>query len=83
MNKIKKEELETIKNQQQQANDYLHKLGYLEAQKHMILHQVADLNQEIEEYKIVLEKEYGSININIEDGSYTEIEKEEKVVENA
>jgi len=83
MEKVNKEELETIKAQQQKASEYLHQLGYLEAQKHMILHQVADLNQEIEEYKIMLEKEYGSININIEDGSYTKIEKEENVVENA
>tara|TARA_B100001094_G_C18176776_1_gene798328 strand:+ start:1268 stop:1519 length:252 start_codon:yes stop_codon:yes gene_type:complete len=83
MEKVNKEELETIKVQQQKASEYLHQLGYLEAQKHMILHQVADLNQEIEEYKIMLEKEYGSININVEDGSYTKIEKEEKVVENA
>ena len=38
------------------------------------------LNQEIEDYKKVLEEEYGAININVEDGSYTKIEKQETVV---
>ena len=34
------------------------------------------VNQEIEDFKKVLEKEYGQVNINLEDGSYTEIEEE-------
>ena len=33
------------------------------------------------EYKKVLEAEYGSININLEDGSYTTIEKEVEELE--
>ena len=33
-------------------------------------------NKEIEDYKEVLEAEYGAININVEDGVYTKIEED-------
>ena len=33
--------------------------------------------EKYEEFKKELETEYGSININLEDGTYTPIEKEE------
>ena len=79
--KIKKEQLETIQKQQQELNAKLQSLGYLDAHKHGILHDLAMLNKDIEEFKNKLEEEYGAVNINLEDGSYTEIEKEE-VVEN-
>ena len=79
--KIKKEQLETIQKQQQELNAKLQSLGYLEAQKHGILHDLAALNKDIEDFKTKLEEEYGPVNINLEDGSYTKIEKEE-VVEN-
>lgn len=79
--KIKKEQLETIQKQQQELNAKLQSLGYLDAQKHGILHDLAMLNKDIEEFKNKLEEEYGAVNINLEDGSYTQIEKEE-VVEN-
>jgi len=81
-NKIKKEQLEKINNHQEAVNSILHQLGYLESQKHALLHELGGVNQEIEEFKNTLEEEYGSININVEDGTYTKIEKEE-VVENA
>jgi len=42
-----------------------------------LLHQIASINGEIDETKKELEAKYGSVNINIEDGSYTEIEKDE------
>ena len=34
------------------------------------------LNKDIEDYKSVLENLYGHININLEDGTYTKIEKD-------
>jgi hypothetical protein len=75
--KIKKEQLETIVSQQKNLGSLLTNLGVLEAQKHSMLHQVADLNKEIEDFKDVLESEYGAVNINLEDGSYEKIEKTE------
>lgn len=72
---IKKEQLEKIVSQQKDLNTLLTNIGVLETQKHSLLHQVAEVNKEVEEFKTVLESEYGAININLEDGSYEEIEK--------
>jgi hypothetical protein len=73
---ITTEQLETITNQQKDLNTILVNIGMVESQKHMLLHQIADLNNLIEETKNKLQEEYGAININLTDGSYTEIEPE-------
>ena len=73
---ITTEQLETITNQQKDLNALLVNIGVVESQKHMLLHQIADLNNLIEETKNKLQEEYGAININLTDGSYTEIESE-------
>ncbi len=77
--KIKDEQLETIKEHQNKTNSILNQVGYLESQKHGLLHELAGVNQDIEEFKNSLEKEYGAINIDIETGTYTKIEEEEEV----
>ena len=79
--KIKKEQLKIIKKQQQDLGKLLNDIGYLEANKHALLHELADVNKEIDEFKNELEKEYGHVNINLEDGSYTKIEKEAEELE--
>ena len=73
---ITQEQLETITNQQKDLNTLLVNIGMVESQKHMLLHQLTDLNNLIEETKSKLQEEYGAININLTDGSYTEIEPE-------
>jgi hypothetical protein len=73
---ITTEQLETITNQQKDLNTILVNIGIAESQKHMLLHQMADLNNLIEETKNKLQEEYGAININLTDGSYTDIESE-------
>ena len=75
--KIKEEQLNKIKKQQESLNSTIHDIGVLESQKHALLHDLAGINQDVENLKKELEEEYGSININLEDGSYSEIEKEE------
>ena len=76
--KIKEEELKLIQEQQKQLNELVHNIGLLESQKHGLLHEIAGVNKDIEEYKEVLEAEYGAININVEDGTYTKIEEDVK-----
>jgi len=71
---ITKEKLEKIVTQQKNLQTLLTNIGVLESQKHGFLHQLGDLNKAIEEFKGELEAEYGAININVEDGSYTDIE---------
>ena len=75
-NQITKEQLTKVQEQQKKLNTLLRDIGFVEAQKHVLLHQQADLNKEIEEYKAELEKEYGAITIDIETGVYTEIVKD-------
>ena len=74
--KITEEQLTVIKDHQQDLNKSLTNLGFLETQKHSLLHEYAGLVEDIEKYKKELEDIYGAININIEDGTYTDIEKE-------
>ena len=73
--KIKEEELKLIQEQQKKLNELVHNIGLLESQKHGLLHEIAGTNKEIEDYKEVLEAEYGAINIDLEDGTYTKIEE--------
>ena len=77
--KIKEEQLSKIQEQQKELYAIVHEIGVLEAQKHGLLHKFAGVNREVEELKVELENEYGAININIENGTYTEIEKLETV----
>jgi predicted nucleic acid-binding Zn-ribbon protein len=78
---ITQEQLEKIVSQQKDLQALLTNIGLLESQKHGFLHQIADVNKAIEVFKTELEEEYGPININLEDGSYTEIELENPVSE--
>jgi len=80
-NKIKKEELKKIQEQQGNVNKILLEVGYHDAAKHSLLHDLGDLNKEIEKTKQELEKAYGKVNINLEDGTYKEIEEEVEELE--
>tara|TARA_R100000781_G_scaffold106766_1_gene70834 strand:+ start:341 stop:595 length:255 start_codon:yes stop_codon:yes gene_type:complete len=80
--KITEEQLTKIQDQQKELNAILHEIGLLESQKHGLLHKIAEVNQDVETLKNELENQYGAVNINVEDGTYTEIEKKEEVLEN-
>ncbi len=77
---ISKDQLEKIQGFQKELNKLLNETGFLEAQKTAVLAKFHEVNKQTEDFKKELEEEYGSININLEDGSYTPIEKEEEEV---
>lgn len=77
MAKITEEQLGKIKEQQGKLQGILNDIGLIEVRKHEALHAQAIVSQEVEETKKELEKEYGSINIDMTDGSYTIMEEEE------
>ncbi len=79
--KIKEEELSKIKEQQIKLQTVVNEIGLIESKKHQLLHLVGTINEEVEEFKKGLEKEYGSININLETGEYTEIENNSEIKE--
>jgi hypothetical protein len=70
---ITEEQLKRIKEDQVNLNNIFLGIGSLEAQKHALLHKLANVNAEVESFKKELEAEYGAININVEDGTYTSI----------
>ena len=74
---ISKDQLKKIQDFQKDLNKLLNEVGFLEAQKTAVLSRFHEVNKETEDFKKELEEEYGSININLEDGTYTPIEKEE------
>ena len=49
----------------------------LDTQRHSLLHLFANIVEEQEKFKKELEENYGKVNINLEDGSYTEIKEDE------
>jgi len=76
-NKITKEELEKIVDFQNKLYKITTDIGVLETQKHAALHDLAGVNQEQEEYKKTLENKYGAINVDLNDGAYTKVTKDE------
>jgi hypothetical protein len=76
--KITKEQLEKIQDQQEKLRNVLTDIGVIEVRKHEALHAQAVISQEIEENKKELEKEYGAINVDMATGEYTEIVKDKE-----
>jgi len=74
---ITEEELKTVQEQQAKLTEGLRTLGVLDVQKQNVHSQISKLSKEIDATKEELEKEYGQVNIDLKDGSYTEIEKED------
>ena len=82
--KISEEQLEGLKAQQASKANIVTDIGVVEAQKHELLHALANVMDKQKELAKELEEQYGKINVNLEDGSYEVIEveeKEEEVVE--
>ena len=73
--KIKKQELESIQTLVKQINNGQSQIGQIETQKHMILHQIGEVQKNLRDFQLKLEEEYGKVNINIENGTITPIEK--------
>ena len=73
---ITEEQLKTVTEQQTKLSEFLRSIGVLDVQKQNVHNQIKKVSEEIDATKKELEKQYGQININLEDGSYTDIEKE-------
>jgi hypothetical protein len=76
MAKITEKQLSEIVELQSKLNEIISNIGLLETQKHGFLHDVAEVNKKIEEFKVKLEKEYGAISVDLKTGEYTEVEKD-------
>ena len=78
--KITEEQLQKVQAQVKVRGQLISDIGAVEAQKHELLHALNNVMQKTKETADELEKEYGKININLEDGTY-EVIKEEEVEE--
>ena len=74
---ITEEQLKAVNDQQGKLNGFLRSLGVLDVQKENIRFEIKKVSEEIDSTKKELEEEYGQINIDLQDGSYTDMEKEE------
>ena len=78
--KITEEQLKVLKAQQASKANIVTDIGVVEAQKHELLHTLANVMDKQRELATELEEQYGKINVNLEDGSYEVVEVEEEVV---
>ena len=79
--KITEEQLQKVQAQVKVRGQLISDIGAVEAQKHDLLHALNNVMQKTKETADELEKEYGKININLEDGTYEVIEEEKEEVE--
>jgi hypothetical protein len=77
--KITEEQLKTIQDQQAKLQAAFIDIGFIESRKHEALHIQMRAAEALETTKKELEKEYGQVNIDLTDGSYTLVEKKEPV----
>ena len=78
--KITEEQLQKVQAQVKVRGQLISDIGAVEAQKHELLHALNNVMQKTKETADELEKEYGKININLEDGTYEVIKEEEEEV---
>ncbi len=81
--KISKKELSEVKELQNQINTLLMNIGNAELVKNQLVSRHAELQVEWKTVSEALEKKYGSVNISLEDGTISDIEKEEATLEKA
>jgi|TARA_B100000073_G_C23429882_1_gene450782 hypothetical protein len=79
--KITEEQLQKVQAQVKVRGQLISDIGAVEAQKHDLLHALNNVMQKTKETADELEKEYGKININLEDGTYEVVEEEKEEVE--
>ena len=81
--KISKKELNEVKELQNQINTLLMNIGNAELVKNQLVSRHGELQVEWKTVSESLEKKYGSVNISLEDGTISDIEKEEATLEKA
>jgi len=67
--KVTEDQLNKIQTVVSNINKAQMELGRFESSKHNLLHQVQVLQTELKSIQDELEKQYGTVNINIEDGT--------------
>jgi hypothetical protein len=75
--KITDEQLQEVQSLLNEINKNQLSIGQLETQKAVIIEGVGQLQVKLREVQNSLEKEYGQVSINIQDGSISELPQDE------
>ena len=75
-NKIKEEQLTKLQGLVNQINQLQLELGQVESRKYDVIAAIPAVRKELNEFQSELEKEYGNVSINIQDGTIKEVEDE-------
>lgn len=78
MSKLTEEQLSKLQGFVSSLNQAQSQLGNLEIQKHNLLHQTGEIQNALNEFQVELEKEYGKVSINIQDGTYKQIPEQDE-----
>lgn len=76
MEKITEEQLKQLQELVGTINNAQAQLGGIEMQKHQLLHQVTEVQAKLNEVQAELEKEYGKVSVNLQDGTITKEDEE-------
>ena len=74
--KLNKEELKSLQDHVNKINQVHVELGRLENQKHKIMHNMEDIDNDFNNLQKEFEEKYGKVSINIDNGELTEIPEE-------
>jgi hypothetical protein len=76
--KIEKEEIDLIIDQRNKIDTIVGQIANIELQKSQLIHSYSNLIEESNNTRKELEEKYGSISIDLSDGSYTKLNNENK-----
>ena len=77
--KITEEQLEKVQKLVSSVNKLQMEVGIMESRKHNALHNIAGINDQLTLLQSEFEKDYGTFDINIEDGTINYQEENGKV----
>ena len=77
-NKLTKDDLELVLNSASKYNEILMQIGGVQVTMQDLTMQAAKLRASVEQVKKDLQEKYGSINVDLKDGSYTKSDVEDK-----
>ena len=72
MSKIKEDQLKKLQELVGTISNLQMQVGGFELQKHQALHQISEVQGELNTYQKELEAEYGKVSINLQDGTVSE-----------
>ena len=76
-NKINDEQLKGVQSVISASNQIKLEVGNIAARKHMLLHELDNVNKKLSELNLALEEEYGKVDIDINTGDIKYSEDEQ------